>query len=725
MTANKTIGQGKGGKRTWWLAAGTFAAGMAMSLSAMAANVLQDVRYESAPGGKVDITLQFAEPVGEVQAFTTDTPPRIAVDIPDTTSALQQRRVVIGSGATSAVSAVEAAGRTRVVVDLFRPAGYTARSDGNRLILTVDAGAVSAAPTAGSNVLADSSDPTKRVPATLEVANIDFRRGENGAGRIIMRFSGDGAAADMRNEGDQVVIDVANAAIPENLRRQLDVTDFATPVVSLDPRANAGATRLVVNTSGAYESMAYQTGNEYVVEIAPKRGTVIAAAGDARAAGAIDNLDRPETYTGRPVTFNFQDVPVRTVLQLIAEESNLNVVASDTVSGNVTLRLVNVPWDQALEIVLRAKQLDKRRDGNVVWVAPQAEIADYEKARADARMALEEREPLITEYIPINYGNAEDIAKLLTENSKNSGSGGSAAAGGSGAVALRGFLSARGNVSFDSRTNTLLLIDTQRKIDEIRALLATLDRPVDQVLIEARIVVATETFARELGVRFGVSDRNGIDQGDPGTTTDSGFDVALPITSPAGLFNLSILRSDVRMDLELQALEEEGRGEVVSNPRVITANQREAVIRQGDEVGYLTIQPATTPGGVAQATVEFKEVLLELKVTPTITQDGRVYLNLMVKKDEVSDLIANPAGGFVPQIARREVSTAVLIDNGQTVVVGGVYEFENREDIRKVPFLGDVPVLGNLFRSRGRSVNKAELLIFVTPRILTVAHRPN
>jgi type IV pilus assembly protein PilQ len=410
------------------------------------------------------------------------------------------------------------------------------------------------------------------------------------------------------------------------------------------------------------------------------------------------------------------------VLQLIAEESNLNVVASDTVSGNVTLRLVNVPWDQALEIVLRAKQLDKRRDGNVIWVAPQAEIADYEKALADARMALEEREPLVTEYIPINYGNAQDIARLLTEDSKSSGGGG--AGGGASQQTVKGFLSARGSVSFDSRTNTLLLIDTPRKIAEIRALLATLDRPVDQVLIEARIVVATELFARELGVRFGIRDRYGIDANNPGTTTDSGFEVNLPITSSAGIMSLNILRSDVALDLELQALEEEGRGEVVSNPRVITANQREAIIRQGDEVGYLTIQPATTPGGVAQATVEFKEVLLELKVTPTITQDGRVYLNLLVKKDEVSDLIDNPAGGFVPQIARREVSTAVLIDNGQTVVVGGVYEFENREDIRKVPFLGDVPVLGNLFRSRGRSASKAELLIFVTPRILTVSHRP-
>ncbi|GGA67304.1 fimbrial protein [Arenimonas soli] len=704
-----------GTKRRWVLAMGALAVGMATSLSALAANVLQDVRYASAPGGKVDITLEFSEPVGDVQAFTTDTPPRIAMDLPGTSNGLDQRRIVIGSGATSAVSAVEAGGRTRVVVDLFRPAGYTTRAAGNLLVLTVDGGAQ-------PNSLATGPDPTKKVATALEVANIDFRRGENGSGRVILKFNGDGAAADMRNEGNRLVVDVANASIPEALRRRLDVTDFATPVQSLEPNANAGSTRLVIHTNGAVDSMAYQTGNEYVVEVTPKRGAAgtIVAGAPGRAAGAVAGEPEAKRYAGRPVTFNFQDVPVRTVLQLIAEESGLNVVAADTVQGNVTLRLMNVPWDQAMDIVLRAKQLDKRRDGNVIWVAPQKEIADFEKAVADARIANEDREPLVTEYIPVNYGIAEDIAGLLTDESKQAqttgGGGGETRAGG-------GFLSPRGSVSFDSRTNTLLVIDIQSKVDEIKNMLATLDRPVDQVLIEARIVVATEVFARELGVMFGVQDRTGVLPNSNETTTDSGFIVDLPVNPAAGILNLSILRQDIALDLELSALEEEGRGEVVSNPRVITANQREAIIRQGDEVAYLTIQPAATPGAVAQATVEFKEVLLELKVTPTITQDGRVYLNLAVKKDEVSELVANPSGGFVPQIARREVSTAVLIDNGQTVVVGGVYEFSNREDLRKVPFLGDLPVLGNLFKNKSRGIQKAELLIFVTPRILQVAHR--
>lgn len=718
MTANKTMGEGMGTKRRWVLAMGALAVGMATSLSALAANVLQDVRYAPAPGGKVDITLEFSEPVGDVQAFTTDTPPRIAMDLADTSNGLDKRRIVIGSGATSAVSAVEAGGRTRVVVDLFRPAGYTTRAAGNLLVLTVDAGAQSSS-------LASGPDPSKKVATDLQVANIDFRRGENGAGRVILKFSGDGAAADLRTEDNRLVVDVANASIPEALRRRLDVTDFATPVKSLEPNANAGSTRLVIHTNGAVDSMAYQTGNEYVIEVTPKRGAAkgpVVAGAPGRAAGAVDGDPEAKRYSGRPVTFNFQDVPVRTVLQLIAEESGLNVVAADTVQGNVTLRLINVPWDQAMDIVLRAKQLDQRRDGNVVWVAPQKEIADFEQAVADARIANEEREALVTEYIAINYGIAEDIAALLTDDSKQA-----QVTGGSGSASQRGgggFLSPRGSVSFDSRTNTLLVVDIPTKVAEIRNMLAILDRPVDQVLIEARIVVATEIFARELGVMFGVQDRTGTLANSNETTTDSGFIVDLPVNPAAGILNLSILRQDIALDLELSALEEEGRGEVVSNPRVITANQREAIIRQGDEVAYLTIQPATTPGAVAQATVEFKEVLLELKVTPTITSDGRVYLNLAVKKDEVSSLIANPAGGFVPQIARREVSTAVLIDNGQTVVVGGVYEFSNREDLRKVPFLGDLPVLGNLFKNKARGVEKAELLIFVTPRVLQVAHRP-
>lgn len=708
MTATKMTGVGKATRALRNTAMGLGL--MLVSAQALADNVLQDVRYAAAPGGKVDITLQFAQPVGEVQAFTTDSPPKIAIDLPDTTSAFSKRRVVIGSGATSAVSAVEAGGRTRVVVDLLRPAGYVTRSAGNLLVVTVDAGSVQAAGTA----MAQSADPTKRSAAMASVSNIDFRRGDNGSGRLIVRFDKPGVTPDMRNDGKQVIVDVANASIPEALRRRLDVTDFATPVVSVEPRNNAGSTRLVINTNGAYDSMAYQTGNEYVVEIAPQRAAGTTAGmqrGVMRNAGQTSVGGTTGRYVGKPVTFNFQDVPVRTVLQLIAEESNLNIVVADTVSGSVTLRLINVPWDQALEILLRAKGLDQRRDGNVVWVAPQAELSAYELAQNNARINLENSGELITEYIPINYGNAQDLIAIIQASGSG---GGGAAGGGGGAGGGRGFLSARGSISADTRTNTLLINDTRKKIDEIKRMLAVLDRPVDQVLIEARVVIADETFSRDIGATFSFNNVNNPSRTSSKTTTD-GFDLSLPVTG-GGTFNFGILSPSSNLDLSLSALEAEGRGEVVSNPRVITTNQREATITQGDEIGYTT--PQAAGAGQALATPAFKEALLELKVTPTITTDGRVFMQINLKKDDIKGFTLG-----VPSLTKRSVTTGVMVDSGDTVVIGGVYEFRNRQDISKLPWVGDVPVLGNLFKKRNKTHSKAELLVFVTPRVLQVAKR--
>jgi type IV pilus assembly protein PilQ len=725
--------------RLWINAIVMFTMALVLATPAYASNTLQDVRYASAPGGKVDITLQFAEPVTDVQAFTTDSPPRIAIDLPSTKNGLAARRVAIGSGATSAVSAAEAGGRTRVVVDLFRPAGYTTRSAGNLLVVTVDAGSQAGA---SNSAMTNTADPTKRSASTVAVSNIDFRRGENGAGRVIIKFDSDAANADMRNEGNKIVVDVSNAAIPEKLRRRLDVSDFATPVSSLEPNNNAGGTRLVINTNGNNDSLAYQTGNEYIIEVTPKRNASAVAANkpmvNGRAAGAVTTASG-QRYTGKAVTFNFQDINVRTILQLIAEESNLNIVAADTVTGTLTLRLVNVPWDQALDIVLRAKSLDKRRDGNVVWVGPQEELAKYEQAKEDARIALETRAETISEYIAINYGNAEEIAKLLTEDSKtgqaSGGGGGGGAAGGGQQNQQRGFLSPRGSVSFDNRTNTLLVIDIPKKVQEIKELLQVLDRPVDQVLIEARVVIADENFAKELGARFGVggrqannnnvvvigstiTDRNNLISG-TGTITNG---VNLPATvENAASLGFRIAAGSFSIDAELSALEKNGRGEIVSNPRVITSNQKEAIIRQGSEVGYVTSTPGT--GGVgATPTVEFKDVLLELKVTPTITQDGRVYLNIALKKDDISGFTQTSAGD-VPLISKREVNTAVLVENGQTVVVGGVYELQSRDDIQKVPFLGDIPFVKNFFRNKNKTTSKAELLIFITPRVLQSVRR--
>ncbi len=699
---------------------------------ALAAGSLENISFSAGPGGQVDITLSLSEPAAELPVFTTDDPPRIIVDLPDTRNAVDQRRIPVGIGATSAISTAEAAGRTRVSIDLFRSSAYRTRSEGNSVIVSVGG-----ASTAATEVTAYAADPAKRTANMTEVANIDFRRTPQGTGRIILTLAGEGAASDMRVDGQRVQVDLAGVFLPEKMAERLDVSDFATPVQSVQLSRSASGTRLDIAVNGRYEPLAYQTGNEFVVEIDPIQQVVTAD-------GVVAEGAEPG-YTGRPVTFTFQDIPVRTLLQLIAEESGLNIVAADGVTGNMTLRLINVPWDQALDLILRAKSLDKRQDRNVIWVAPQAEIATYEKAVADARIEQELRAELVSEYIAINYGSAEEVAALLTDGSKGNSTGGDQG------NSARGFLSARGSVTFDRRTNTLLINDLPEKIEEIKQLIALLDRPVDQVLIEARIVIADENFARELGAKFGVSGAH-QDSGDrvmaiSGTQNATGaminraiqnraagragiagigsvlsdpssrLGVNLPVTAPAGSVGFAILGADYLLDLELSALQQEQRGEVVSSPRVITANQTEASIKQGDEIAYLTV---TGTGTDAQATVQFKEVVLELVVTPTITQDGRVYLSLKVKKDEVTGFSSSPLGD-IPLIAKREINTAVLVDDGQTVVVGGVYEFQSREDLRKVPFLGDVPVLGNLFKNNRRSSSKAELLIFVTPRVLAVA----
>ncbi len=578
----------------------------------------------------------------------------------------------------------------------------------------------------------------QQAAATVSVTKIDFKRGDDGAGRLILQFDGQGASPDLRNQGSNVVVDVGNATLPAELQRPLNVVDFATPVQRIDAKPSGHGSQLVLSTSGQFESLAYQTGNEYVVEITPRKADVATGAVTSKTVAQAAATVAARGYSGRPVTFNFQDVPVRTVLQLIAEESNLNVVASDTVQGNVTLRLVNVPWDQALDIVLRAKGLDKRRDGGVVWVAPQPELAKFEQDKEDARIAIENRVDLVTDYIQINYHSAEAIFKALTE-AKGIGGNSSGGNGGSGGTGQQenGFLSPRGRLVADERTNTLMISDIPKKVAQMRELIDVIDRPVDQVLIEGRIVIATDTFARDLGAKFGIGGTRNYNNGDNTATIGSGasgsgnasrgLNVNLPAsgftqgaTAPSLAYTL--LGANFNLDLELSALQQEGRGEVISNPRIVTANQREGVIKQGKEIGYVTITGGgAAGGGVATPNVQFKEVLLELKVTPTITKDNRVFLNMNVKKDEVDQMLDLPGYGTVPSINRREVNTAVLVEDGQTVVVGGVYEFSDRSSVSKVPFLGDIPFLGNLFKKRGRGKDKAELLVFVTPKILRVA----
>jgi type IV pilus assembly protein PilQ len=516
------------------------------------------------------------------------------------------------------------------------------------------------------------------------------------------------------------------------------VLDFATPVKSIETRRKGAGAEMEIAASGSFEQLAYQSGDEYIIEVAPKKEEV------------KKDPNAPPVYTGNRVTFNFQDIPTRSVLQLIAEVSDLNIVVSDSVSGNVTLRLINVPWDQALDLVLQAKGLDKRQNGNVIWVAPQQEIASREQALAEARQKLQEVSQTVTVYIPISYGKAKDIADLLTQKSQQ--------AQGGGGQAGSGFLSSRGRVSYDTRTNTLLIVDTPEKVEEIRGLVAKLDKPVQQVLIEARVVIATDNFARELGAKFGISGGyqtgntivstsgsltsadqmanialanrvagfGGLPISAPGTVGQgilvpniaNSLNVNLPATNTTGSFGLAILGADYLLDLELSAAQTEGRSELISSPRVITANQQEADIKQGQQVGYVTFTPVAA-GGTPTPNVQFKDAVLELQVTPTITADNRVYLTLHVTKNAVASFLPSPGGGVVPQLDEREISTSVLVDNGQTVVLGGVYEFDKLSDLKKVPFLGDIPGIGALFRDNRKSTSKAELLVFVTPRILS------
>ncbi len=719
------------------------ALGMMMSPGLWAA-MIQGMAFTPLPGGEVEVAIKL-DGQSAPQIFSTENPARIALDFPDTKISAKERAITIGTGTTKGVTAVEAGGRSRVVIDLFRASSYQTRMEGNTLIVRVGNGFAGELASNGRQVASTPAAASlAKMASTLSVKNVDFRRGKSGEGRILIDFSGDGANADLKTEGGKLYVDVYNAKLPSNLAQRMDVMDFATPVSSVEVKSRANGARIEINANGEFDQLAYQAGTQFVVEISPKK----------IAADKKKNAGDPPVYSGARATYNFQDIPVRSVLQLIADTSELNVVVADSVQGNVTVRLINVPWDQALDIVLQAKGLDKRRNGGVIYVAPTEEIAKREQALEDARQALEDRQSLITDFIPISYGKAEDIAKLLTEESLRSSNSGGGGANQQQSQQESGFLSKRGSISFDVRTNTLILVDIPPKVAQLRELISRLDKPVQQVLIESRIVVANDNYAKEIGVRFGVSgateDKNGnlitvggsiratdtmanqglrnrlnlqdssLPVGVPGQD-DEGIRVPslgdrlgvnLPARGAAGSFGTTVLGADYLLDLELSALEADGRGEIISSPRVITASQREAVIRQGNEIPYTVTQ--RDDSGFLTTSVQFKPVVLELKVTPTISPDQRIFMNLEVKQDTVSEATFDGQ----PAINTRNINTAVLVDNGQTVVLGGILERQESSDKRQVPVLGDVPLLGNLFKRRGSSTRRQELLIFVTPKIL-------
>jgi type IV pilus assembly protein PilQ len=693
-------------------------AGMLPGSPARAADqpALQTIDVQPLPGQQLQLTLHLSAPAAQPLSFTIDNPARISLDLPNTTLALPSRRIDVHTSGLDNILAAETKDRTRLVLNLDKLVPYQTRVQGNDIIVTLGGAAASAA-AAGSTAVAAVGVPTFAAGAAAgvrELRSIDFRRSADGAGRVIVRLSDPHTHINLHQVGNEVIVDFTDAGVPANLVRRYDATDFGTPVSGFDvTRVGTGA-RISIAASGDFDQLAYQSDDQYVVEVSPKR----------KVANATE--DRP-TYTGERLTLNFQDIETRAVLQLLADASGQNIVVSDSVSGNVTLRLQNVPWDQALDIVLRTKGLDKRRQDNVIIVAPQAELAAREKAELAARKDVQELAPLRSEYLQVNYAKAKDMENLIKSQNNS-------------------LLSSRGSVTVDERTNTLLLQDTADRLADIRRLVATLDIPVRQVLIEARIVIVNNDFQRQLGAVIGwtnvqkngntglvttTGNAAGTDQilgsaltnvqssGTPfpvsiptGSTAANRYNVNLPVSNPAGSFALGILGSNFLVDLELNAAQAETQANIISSPRVVTANQKEAAIEQGVEIPY---QQSASSGAT---TIQFKKAVLSLKVTPQITPDNRIIMDLDVRDDSVGQVIVASGGVNVPSINTREITTQVLVNDGQTVVLGGILETTQREDDTKVPYLGDIPILGILFRTTNHQDDKDELMIFITPKIV-------
>ena len=685
--------------------------------------VLEAVDISNLPGNRVLLRFRLSQSVEKPQNFTINDPARIVLDFFNTRNGMSARQQDIGSGVAEKITVLEGNDRTRASISLARLVPYTIRTQGNMVLLTLESAGtvttVSPAPPVASIERAPSLTSAAPTLGSHSLTNIDFRRSPQGAGVIGIKLSDPSITVDVRQEGNQIVADFLNVTLPRGQERRLDVTDFATPVTLIDAMNRGNSARITVQPTGRYEYLAYQTDDLYTIEVRPLQRE--------------EEETRDPTkkkFTGELLSLNFQDIEVRAVLQIIADFTGLNVVVSDTVQGNLTLRLQNVPWDQALDIILTTKGLTQRRNGNVIYIAPTEEVTARERLELEAQQQVTELIPLQSELMQVNYAKASDLAVLLKQ-------AGSDEAGGS------TLLSSRGQVTVDMRTNTLLVQDVPEKLVEVRSLITRLDVPVRQVMIDSRLVVANDDFSRELGFRYGFSgvkengdsgiiSVTGSAQGNDGVVnsainnlqnTGQAFPVAvpslvdrlgvdLPVSAPTGRLALALLGQDYLIDLELSALQAEGRGEVLSNPRVITTDRHQATILQGREIPF----QERSEGG--EVTVSFKEALLELEVTPQITPDDRIIMDLTVKRDDVGELVQTGTGGVEPSIDRREVDTQVLVNNGETVVLGGVFEHTTRNDVDKVPLLGDIPGLGRLFQRRLSQNSKAELLIFVTPQIV-------
>lgn len=670
------------------------------------ANVIQSVDV-SAQGGAVTIKLVLKEPLSAPPAsFTVNNPPRIAIDFPNTANGLGKSSQDVNQGDLRNIRLGQSGGRTRVVLNLAKMAKYESRTEGNTVIITLQGAGVTAAADSGTTTT-QFAEASKAAAEAHHIQDIDFRRGKNGEAQIIVDLSDTGTGIDLRQQGRSVIVDFLQTALPPALERRFDVTDFGTQVDSFEVMKQGGNTRITLMPKGRWEQSAYQTDKRFIIEVKP----VVEDAASKQKYG--------KGYAGDKLSLNFQNIEVRAVLQVIADFTNLNIITSDTVTGNLTLRLKDVPWDQALDIILQAKGLDMRKSGNVVWIAPRDELATKEKLALEAQAQIADLEPLRTESFQLNYQKAEAFQKILSDASQK-------------------ILSKRGSAVIDPRTNIIFVQDIAAKLDEVRELIKTVDIASRQVLIEARIVEASDTFSRNLGARIGYHDKTGRGDQLPGNThravvgggiLDTGFHSGQVATDPdfladslfsnmpapglggvsPGQFSMILMNNAMTklINLEISALQADGKGKIISSPRVVTADNVEAIIEQGTEIPY---QQATSSGATS---VSFRKATLSLKVKPQITPDDNIIMKLNVNKDSVG---ATTSAG--PAIDTKQVSTEVLVENGGTVGLGGIYTQDESSTVTKVPMLGDIPILGIFFRQDLKRNDKRELLIFVTPKVV-------
>jgi len=694
------------------------------SSHAWAQVLLEDISFATLPGDRFEVQMSFSGTPPTPEGYTIENPARIVLDLPGIENALAQKKYALSFENARSAVVLGTSDRTRLIINMLAMAPYETVVEGNVLKVLVggeDGAAI--IQKRSTYVEATSTEEDRISKSEYSIKSIEFNRGEKGEGLVSIELSDPSVSVDVSQVGKGIKLSFFRTALPKSLDRRLDVVDFATPVKEIDVSYDGSTTVVSVDAIGEYDYMAYQVGNRYVVSV--KHLT----------AAELDEKKSKFAYVGEKLSLNFQDIEVRSVLQIIADFTELNLVASDTVSGSITLRLENVPWDQALAIVLKAKGLDKRQEGNVLMVAPAAEIAERERLQVEANKQLQELAPLRTEFIRIKYADAKELFELFDVRDGGGGGGG----GGSGSddrTATDSILSERGSAIVDERTNTVILTDTEDKILEFKRLIEQIDIPIRQVLIEARIVIANTGFRKEIGTRLGLQGARtpgGDDFGfsgslegfvDPNNPIDifnngvgeilvnsSALGVDLGVTNPNGSFAIELLTGNTFLDLELSALENEGTGEIISQPKVLTGDKQTAIIKTGTEIPF---EESTSSGATS---IEFKEAVLKLEVTPQITPDGRIIMDLIVSQDSVGDLL--PSGE--PVIDITSIETQVIVGDGQTLVLGGLFQMETIHQVEKVPLLGDIPYLGRLFRKNIDSIQKREILIFITPKIIDEA----